>query len=83
MDRILIGLFGIPLGVVIMIYRYQLKQFTGDIAFAEQYLGSGGTYNLFIIIGLAISILSLMYAFGTLQDFITGSFGRFFAVSGT
>lgn len=78
MDRILVGLFGIPLGVVIMIYRYHLKQFTGDIAFAEQYLGSGGTYNLFIILGMAISILSLMYAFGTLQDFITGTFGVFF-----
>lgn len=79
MDRIIVGLIGIPLGVIIMIYRYHLKQFTGDIAFAEQYLGAGGTYNLFIIIGLAVSILSLMYAFGTLQEFFTGSFGQFFA----
>jgi len=78
MDRILVGLIGMPLGAAIMIYRYQLKQFTGDIAFAEQYLGSGGTYNLFIIIGLAVSILSLMYAFGTLQDFFTGYLGSFF-----
>ena len=82
MDRIFVGLIGIPLGFAIIIYRYHLKQFTGDIAFAEQYLGTGGTYNLFILIGLAISILSLMYAFGTLQDFVSGTFGVFFAKSG-
>lgn len=82
MDRILAGLIGIPLGILFMVYRYHLKQFTGDIAFAEQYLGNGGTYNLFILIGLAISIFSLMYAFGTLQDFVTGTFGVFFAKSG-
>ncbi|HLG25626.1 MAG TPA: hypothetical protein VI588_02430 [Candidatus Gracilibacteria bacterium] len=78
MDRILVALFGIPLGVVIMIYRYSLKGITGDIAFAETYLGSGGTYTLILLIGLACSVLSLMYAFGTLQDFFSGTFGQFF-----
>jgi len=79
MDRVLIFILGVPLGIAIMIYRYQLKQFTGDIAWAEQYLGSGGTYNLFILIGLVVSILSVMYAFGTLQDLFAGTFGTFFA----
>jgi hypothetical protein len=78
MDRILVGLIGIPLGALMMIYRYQIKQFTGNIAFAEQYLGSGGTYNLFILIGMAISILSLMYAFGTIQELFYNTFGRLF-----
>lgn len=79
MDRILVGLLGFPLGIVIMIYRYHLKQFTGEIAFAEQYLGSGGTYNLFIIIGMIVSLFSLMYAFGSIQDWAGGSLGQFFA----
>ncbi len=78
MNRILVGLLGVPLGIIIMVYRYQLKQFTGDIAFAEEYLGSGGTYTLFVLLGLAISILSIMYGLGTLQEFFIGSFGRFF-----
>jgi hypothetical protein len=78
MDRILAGLIGIPLGFAIIVYRYHLKQFTGNIGFAEQYLGGGGTYNLFIIIGLAVSILSMMYAFGTLQDSFVGYLGPFF-----
>jgi hypothetical protein len=79
MDKILVLIIGVPISFLIIIYRYHLKQFTGDIAFAEQYLGSGGTYNLFILIGIAIFILSLMYALGTLQDIMSGSFGQFFA----
>lgn len=78
MDKILVLLIGVPISFLLIIYRYHLKQFTGDIAFAEQYLGSGGTYNLFILIGIIIFILSLMYALGTLQGFVSGTFGHFF-----
>lgn len=78
MDRIFAAIIGIPLGFVIMIYRYQLKQFTGQIQWAEQYLGAGGTYNLYIIVGLVISIVSLMYALGTFQDLFSGALGPIF-----
>ena len=78
MDRILAFIIGVPLGFLIMIYRDQLKQLTGDIAWAEQYLGSGGTYNFFIIIGLVVTVLSIMYAFGSLQELTAGSIGVFF-----
>jgi hypothetical protein len=80
MDRIIAGVFGIPLGVIIMIYRFQIKQFTGKIEWAEQHMGSGGTYNLFILIGLVISIVSLMYALGTIQDLFTSGLGPIFGV---
>ncbi len=80
MDRIIVGIFGIPLGFIIMIYRYQIKQFTGSIPWAEQYLGSGGTYNLYVIIGLIISMVSLMYALGTIQDLFNGALGPIFGV---
>jgi len=80
MDRVFAAIIGIPLGFVIMIYRYQIKQFTGNIQWAEQYLGSGGTYNLYIIVGLVISIVSLMYALGTIQDVFNGALGPIFGV---
>ena len=80
MDRIFAAVIGIPVGFLIMIYRYHLKQFTGNIQWAEQYLGSGGTYNLFILVGLFISIVSLMYALGTIQDFFNGALGPIFGV---
>lgn len=78
MDRILVFIFGVALGFVIMIYRRQLKMLTGDVAWAEQYLGSGGTYTLFLLIGLAVCVLSVMYAFGTLQDLTAGTIGTLF-----
>jgi hypothetical protein len=80
MDRIFAVVIGIPAGFLMMIYRYRLKQFTGNIQWAEQHLGSGGTYNLFIIIGLFISIFSLMYALGTIQDFFSGALGPIFGI---
>lgn len=79
MDRILVFLFGVPLGILIIIYRYQMKGVTGDIGFAEKYLGSGGTYTLFVLVGIAVCVLSVMYAFGTLQGFFSGNFGQFFS----
>lgn len=80
MDRFFVVIIGMPVGFLLMIYRYQLKQFTGNIAWAEQYLGSGGTYNFFILVGFAIAILSLMYGLGTLQGFLSGPLGTIFGV---
>ena len=77
MGRILIGLIGIPLGFVIMVYRITIVRFTGKIAFAEQYF-NGGTYTFMVLVGILVSIFSMMYAFGTLQDFFMATVGRFF-----
>lgn len=78
MDRILVVLIGIPLGFVIIIYRFQIKQYIGDIGFAEQYLGAGGTYSFLTILGIAVAFLSLMYGLGTFQELFIGTFGQFF-----
>ena len=80
MDRFLVAIIGIPLGFVIMIFRFQLKQFTGSIGWAEQYMGSGGTYNLYILVGFLTAVFSFMYALGTLQDIYIGVLGPFFGV---
>lgn len=80
MDRVIVAIFGIPLGFIIMIFRYQIKQYTGNIDWAERSLGAGGTYNLYIIIGLVISIVSLMYALGSIQDVLGGALGPIFGV---
>ena len=78
MDRIIVFVIGLPLGILMMIYRNQLKEITGDIEWAERNLGSGGTYTLLLFIGLLVSILSVMYAFGTLQAGFQGTFGGLF-----
>lgn len=82
MDRFFVGIIGIPLAFLILYYRRPLKEFIGDIAFAEQYLGVGGTNTFIIILGFLTFILSLMYALGSLQELLSGFLGRFFLPSG-
>jgi hypothetical protein len=71
-------LFGIPAAFLLMIYRAQLKQYTGDIDFAEKYLGAGGTYTFFVLLGLAVFVISVMYAFGTFQEIFQATLGHLF-----
>ena len=59
----------IVLGVLMMRYTVQITNFTGDIDWAEQYLGGGtaaGTYTLWRIVGLVLALLGAMWLFGLL-----------------
>lgn len=78
MDRFLAAIIGLPLALIMLKYRRQIKDFTGDIAFAERYLGSGGTNTLIVLIAILVFVLSTMYALGTLQAIIQGVLGGFF-----
>jgi len=63
--QIVFGLIGIPLGILIMIKtNYIVDQITGFLGFAEQYLGSGGTYTFFRILGFVITLVSMFVMFG-------------------
>ena len=44
--------------------NYIVDQITGFLDFAEHYLGSGGTYTFFRILGFVITLLSLFVMFG-------------------
>lgn len=72
---ILQGLFAMALGFLIIVFRPRIKDFTGDIGFAEQYLGPGGTWTFFVILGVALFIGGLMWATGTMQGFLGKTFG--------
>ena len=39
--RYLVGLIGFPLGIIIVAYRERVKNFTGDMAFAEKMVRAG------------------------------------------
>ena len=67
MNKVFVFLLGLPLGLLVMIYRYKIVQFTGKLDWAEEKLGAGGTYTLVIIISFVIWIGSLMYSLGTLD----------------
>jgi hypothetical protein len=67
------GLIGVILSILLIIYRVPVKHFMGDIGWAEQHLGPGGTFTALLLIGLFGFIASLMIMTGTL-DLILGAF---------
>jgi hypothetical protein len=70
------GLLLMALGMLILVFRPRIKEFTGNIGFAERYLGPGGTWTFYILLGVAFFIIGLMWGLGTLQDFLLGTFTK-------
>lgn len=81
MDKFLVAIIGMPAAFIIIYYRFQIKNFIGDVAFAEKYLGVGGTHKLILIVAVFIFIFSLMYAMGTWQSWSTAVLGPLFGKS--
>lgn len=77
-ERFIVGIIGIPLGFVILYYRVPIRDFIGNIGWAEKYLGTGGTWNAIVLIGLAVSIFSFLWMLGSVQVFFLNNFGVFF-----
>lgn len=76
--QIALGLIGIVLSLLLLIYRVPVKHFIGNIGWAEQYFGPGGTYTALLIVGVGGFFVSLIVMTGTL-DWLMGSFtGQFF-----
>ena len=71
--QIIGGLIGVILSFLLIIYRVRVKHFIGNINWAEQHLGPGGTFTLLLLIGLFGFFISLMIMTGTL-DLLLGGF---------
>ena len=71
--QIIGGLIGAILSILLIIYRVPVKHFIGNIGWAEEHLGSGGTFTLLALIGFFGFFLSLMIMTGTL-DLLLGGF---------
>lgn len=77
--KFVVLLVGALISYLILRYRRQIYAFSGDLAFAERWLGTfGGTPTLIVLLALGVFIGSLMYALGTLDGVLQGTFGRFF-----
>jgi hypothetical protein len=62
--QILIGAVLAALGVLAVKYTFWLTNLTGNLGFAERYLGAGGTYSFYKLAGVVLAIFGLMYATG-------------------
>lgn len=78
MKKIIIALVGFPVAFLIIYFRAKIKDFTGDMDFAERYLGSGGTYTFIILLGIGTFIVTLMYVTGSLQEIVGNTVGKIF-----
>jgi hypothetical protein len=76
--RIIIGVIGIALGLLFIKFREQIHRVTGDVGFAEKYLGQGGTFTFFLLLGSATVILAILYMTGVLQSILPEMFGPYF-----
>ena len=65
----------IPAGIYIIIYAEKIGNFTGEINFAEKFIGTGGTYTFIKLVGLAMIILSFMWIVGGLDHFLKSTLG--------
>lgn len=61
--KILIFVVAIGLGIAFMKYNYQLTQFFGYNSLAERYLGDGGTYTMWRLLGLVVIAGAVWWVF--------------------
>lgn len=81
--HLVIGFIISVLGFLLIVYRERVKGITGDIGFAEQYLGVGGTYTFLLLVGIVTFMFGLMWASGSFQDWFVENMGRYFGSGGS
>ncbi len=69
---------GSVLAVLILKYRRPIKEFTGNIGFAERIFGMGGTNTFIVVLGILVFVGSLLYFTGTLQGIVNSVVGPLF-----
>ena len=76
MDKFLVLIIGVPTGIAIVKYALRIvDEWTGPWEWAEKYLGGGGSYNACKLLGILVSVLSIMYATGALENIISSTIG--------
>jgi len=71
-QRIIGGLVGSGVGIMLAIYARKIVDFTGLSATMERYLGDGGTYLGVRIIGIIVFLFSFLNMFGVMDTVISG-----------
>jgi len=61
--KILILVVGMAVGVSLIKYNFQMTQLFGHNSLAERYLGNGGTYTMWRLLGAIIIVGVVIYVF--------------------
>lgn len=79
--KFILGSIVIIVGALMVIKHTWFVNSFGRSAWAEQHLGSGGTYLMYKLLGVVIIILSLMSMTGLTEKLILAIFGSLFGLS--
>lgn len=71
------GLLAIAAAFFLIKYREKIVELTGKFAWAEKYLGSGGTYNLMVILAIIFFFWGIAAVTGTTHLFLAPIMGIF------
>lgn len=81
--RIILGILGIGLGILISVKQAWLVSTFGHIGVIEKYMRTmGGTRTFYIILGVLLVIISVLYMTGKLDDVVVGIFLKIFRPGG-
>jgi hypothetical protein len=61
--RVAISIGSFVLGVIALTHNFQLTRLFGHNYYAEKYLGTGGTYNMWKLIGVIFMAGGVIYLF--------------------
>jgi len=61
--KVLILILGLGVGTGLIKYSYQMTHLFGHNSLAEQYLGNGGTYTMWKLLGIITIIGVMVYVF--------------------
>lgn len=61
--KIAVLIVGLLLGTAFLKYNFQLTRLFGHNSWAERYLGDGGTYTMWKLLGVIAIIIAVLYAF--------------------
>lgn len=65
--KFLVLVLGIVICILILKYTEPIVRTFGKNSLAERYLGAGGTYNMWKLIGLAVAVLAFLYSIGVID----------------
>jgi hypothetical protein len=61
--KFLLLIVGIAGGTAFIKYNFQLTQLFGHNYYAEKYLGDGGTYLMWKLLGALVIVITVIYVF--------------------
>lgn len=61
--KILVLIVGVALGTAFLKYYFQLTRLFGHNSLAERYLGEGGTYSMWKLLGVLLIVIAVIYVF--------------------